>query len=147
MQVTGQGGESGGDPGPDSGEALPPVVRHPLAVDEPLLEAAEGDVDGEIPDLRRVVHRGGSRATRRTPGEKASAGGRWPEPIGGRRVRENGGQMDSDGLARCSSHSTLVFRAQKLLLGSTQTMSSSQLFGPLNQARWSHQAQAQLKLA
>jgi hypothetical protein len=62
VQVAGQGGEGGRDPGPDAGEALPPVLRHPLAVDEPLLEASEGDVDGEVPDLRGVVHRGGGEA-------------------------------------------------------------------------------------
>lgn len=49
----GGSGEMGGAVGADGGEALPPVdgeaARHPLAVDEPLLQAGEGDVDGEAP--------------------------------------------------------------------------------------------------
>ena len=78
MQVPRKGREGRGDPGTDAGEALPPVLRHPLAVDEPLLQAAEGDVDGEVADLRRVVHRGGR-----------AAGGSPPEPI-----RGGGGESD-----------------------------------------------------
>jgi hypothetical protein len=41
-------GEGGGDAGADGGEALPPVVRHPLAVDVPLLQ-----VGGRCSDERR----------------------------------------------------------------------------------------------
>jgi hypothetical protein len=72
VQVMGQGGEGGHDLGPDAGEALPAVLRHPLAVDEPLLEASEGDVDGDVPDLHVVVHRGG--------GETVADGGRGQLP-------------------------------------------------------------------
>lgn len=95
MQVPRQGGEGGGDTGANAGEALPPVVRHSLAVDEPLLEAAKGDVDGEVADLRRVVHRrargvraaGGSRGRREGRGRSnASAAGRSRS---GRRTRRD----------------------------------------------------------
>ena len=78
VPVSRKGREGRGDPGTDAGEALPPVLGHPLAVDEPLLQAAEGDVDGQVADLRRVVHRGGR-----------AAGGSPPEPI-----RGGGGESD-----------------------------------------------------
>lgn len=92
MQVPRQGGEGGGDAGANAGEALPPVVRHSLAVDEPLLEAAKGDVDGEVADLRRVVHRRARGGPRGRGGSRGRRGGRpegddererrRPEPIG-----------------------------------------------------------------
>lgn len=100
MQVPRQGGESGGDASVNAGEALPPVVRHSLAVDEPLLEAAKGDVDGEIADLRRVVHRRargrGPRGRRitRPAGEGTTTDGRErrrPESIGEEDTRLNDG--------------------------------------------------------
>jgi hypothetical protein len=81
VQVAGQGGEGGRDPGPDAGEALPPVLRHPLAVDEPLLEASEGDVDGEVPDLRGVVHRGGGEAVAGGCRGTATERERWMEGL------------------------------------------------------------------
>lgn len=92
MQVPRQGGESGRDAGANTGEALPPVVRHSLAVHEPLLEAAKGDVDGEVADLRRVVHRRG-RGVRAAGGSRGRRGGRRRRTRGrnrsGRRTRVN----------------------------------------------------------
>lgn len=81
MQVPRQSGEGGGDAGANAGEELPPVVRHSLAVDEPLLEAAEGDVDGEVADLRRVVHRRARGVRAAGGGSRGRRGGR------GRRTR------------------------------------------------------------
>ena len=56
VEVPWEGGEGGGEAGAEGGEPLPPVVGHPLAVHEPLLQAGEGDVDREAADLRRVAH-------------------------------------------------------------------------------------------
>lgn len=78
MDVPREGGEGGGEAGADGGEALPPVLRHPLAVDQPLLQAREGDVDGEAADLRRVAHDG-----HQVGGSAAGVGvGRRPELFG-----------------------------------------------------------------
>jgi hypothetical protein len=115
VQVPWKGREGRGDPGADAGEALPPVLRHPLAVDEPLLEAAEGDVDGEVADLRRVVHRGGR-----------AAGGSPPEPIrGAARV------MDSVGLGGAGLAVRVVVAVRGCLLGlSTCWAGSAHRTGP-----------------
>ena len=89
VEVPREGGEGGGEAGADGGEALPPVLRHPLAVDQPLLQAGEGDVDGEAADLRRVAHDG-----RRVGGSTAGGGG--GTPAGAFREEDGDESMDCE---------------------------------------------------